>query len=221
MLASQMSDARSQATTVDIEATCRDSSKVYIFRATGSVLIFSGFRALYLESRDEGEEEDGRQALPAMAPSDTLTCSTLDALQHYTQPPPRYTEATQIKSMEEKGIGRPSTYAPTLGTLLNRRYLEKEQNRLAPTALGTMVTDLMVQFFDDVMDMNFTAKMEEALDEVSRGEREWVPMLHDFYGPFRQALEVAEASMPRTKVEEETDEVCEKCGYPMVIKTGR
>ena len=105
MLASQMSDARSQATTVDIEATCRGSSKVYIFRATGSVLIFSGFRALYLESRDEGEEEDGRQALPAMAPKDTLTCSKLDAQQHFTQPPPRYTEATLIKSMEEKGIG--------------------------------------------------------------------------------------------------------------------
>ena len=177
MLASQMSDARTQATTVDIEATCRGSSKVYIFRATGSVLIFSGFRALYLESRDEGEEEDGRQALPAMAPKDTLTCSKLDAQQHFTQPPPRYTEATLIKSMEETGIGRPSTYAPTLGTLLDRRYLEKEQNRLAPTALGTTVTDLMVQFFDDVMDMNFTAKMEEALDEVSPGEREWVPML--------------------------------------------
>ena len=221
MLASQMSDARSQATTVDIEAACRGSSKVYIFRATGSVLIFPGFRALYMESRDDGEEEGGRQALPEIAAKDNLACTKLDALQHFTQPPPRYTEATLIKAMEEKGIGRPSTYAPTVGTLLGRHYVDKEQNRLVPTTLGTTITDLMVQFFSDVMDLDFTAKMEEGLDEVSRGEREWVPMLQEFYGPFQQALEIAEESMPRTKVEEETDEVCEKCGRPMVIKTGR
>ena len=221
MLASQMSDARSQATTIDIEASCQGSSNVYMFRATGSVLIFPGFRTLYMESRDDGEEEGGRQALPEIAAKDKLACTKLDALQHFTQPPPRYTEATLIKAMEEKGIGRPSTYAPTVGTLLGRHYVGKEQNRLAPTILGTTVTDLVVQFFSDVMDLDFTAKMEEELDEVSRGEREWVPMLQEFYKPFQRALETAEESMPRTKVEEETDEVCEKCGRPMVIKTGR
>ncbi|HZA21506.1 MAG TPA: DNA topoisomerase, partial [Dehalococcoidia bacterium] len=142
-------------------------------------------------------------------------------LQHFTQPPPRYTEATLIKAMEEKGIGRPSTYAPTIGTLLDRHYIDKEQNRLVPTALGLTVTDLLTQYFTDVMDLDFTARMEDELDEVSRGEREWIPMLQDFYGPFEKALETAQAKMPRVKLEEETDEICENCGRPMVIKIGR
>jgi DNA topoisomerase-1 len=221
MLASQMADARSEATTVNIEAAGLGSPNVYIFRATGSVLKFPGFRALYLESRDDGEDEDGRKLLPELAVGDPLSCANLDALQHFTQPPPRYTEATLIKAMEENGIGRPSTYAPTIGTLLNRHYVEKEQNRLVPSVLGTTVTRLLVQFFTNVMDPDFTARMEEELDEVSRGEREWVPMLRDFYSPFAKALETAQESMPREKVEEETDEVCTNCAKPMVIKTGR
>jgi DNA topoisomerase-1 len=221
MLASQMSDARTEATTVDIEAACKGSSNVYMFRSTGSVLKFPGFRTLYLESRDDDESEDGRQSLPELAAEDRLACQNLEALQHFTQPPPRYTEATLIKAMEEKGIGRPSTYAPTVGTLLDRHYVTKEQNRLVPSALGDTVTELLLEFFSDVMDPDFTAKMEEGLDEVSRGEREWVPMLGEFYDPFGKALAKAEESMPRTKVEEETDEVCDTCSKPMVIKTGR
>ncbi|HLF03609.1 MAG TPA: type I DNA topoisomerase [Dehalococcoidia bacterium] len=221
MLASQMADARTEATTVNIEAAGPGSPNVYIFRATGSVLKFPGFRALYLESRDDGDDEDGRKLLPELAVGDPLTCPKLDALQHFTQPPPRYTEATLIKAMEENGIGRPSTYAPTIGTLLNRYYVEKQQNRLVPSVLGITVTDLLVQFFTNVMDADFTAHMEEELDEVSRGEREWVPMLRDFYSPFAKALETAQESMPRVKLEEETDEVCTNCAKPMVIKTGR
>ena len=221
MVASQMAEARSQATTVDIDAACKTSDKVYVFRATGSVLVFPGFRRLYLESRDDSADEDGHQSLPELAQGDPLACEKLEALQHFTQPPPRYTEATLIKGMEDNGIGRPSTYAPTVGTLLDRYYVTKEKNRLVPTTLGITVTDLMVEFFTDVMDLDFTAKMEEGLDEVSRGEREWVPMLDDFYNPFQKALESAEESMPRTKVEEETDEVCDTCGRPMVIKIGR
>jgi len=221
MLASQMADARTEATTVDIEAACKGTSKVYMFRSTGSVLKFPGFRALYLESIDDDESEDGRQSLPELAAGDRLGCGNLEALQHFTHPPPRFTEATLIKAMEEKGIGRPSTYAPTVGTLLDRNYVTKEQNRLLPSAPGVTVIDLLLEFFTDVMDLDFTAKMEEGLDEVSRGEREWVPMLGEFYGPFEKALANAEESMPRTKVEEETDEVCETCGKPMVIKTGR
>ena len=221
MLASQMADARSEATAVDIEALCRASAKVYIFRATGSVLKFTGFRALYLEGRDEGEDDEGRKSLPELADGNRLTCLNLEPLQHFTQPPPRYTEATLIKALEEKGIGRPSTYAPTISTLLDRLYVAKEQNRLTPTTLGTTVTDLLTQFFADVMDLDFTARMEEELDEVSRGEREWVPMLREFYEPFEQALAAATAGMPRFKLEEKTDEICEKCGRPMVIKTGR
>ena len=221
MLASQMSDARSEATTADIDATCRESSKVYNFRATGSVLKFPGFRTVYLESRDDGTIEDGRQPLPELVAGEPLDFQKLNAVQHFTEPPPRFTEATLIKAMEERGIGRPSTYAPTIGTLLDRHYVSKEKNRLLPTPLGCTVTDLLIEYFTDVMDLEFTAKMEEELDEVSTGEREWVPMLSEFYDPFQKALEEAQASMPRSKVEEETDEVCETCGRPMVIKTGR
>ena len=222
MLASQMADARSEATTADIEATCQQSANVYIFRATGSVLKFPGFRTLYLESQDDSsDDDDARRSLPELAPGEGLNCLKLDALQHFTQPPPRYTEATLIKSMEERGIGRPSTYAPTIGTLLDRNYVTKEQNRLFPTPLGTTVIDLLTQFFTDVMDLDFTARMEDELDDVATGEREWVPMLREFYGPFEKALETAQENMPRVKVEEETDEVCENCGLPMVIKTGR
>ena len=221
MLASQMADARSEATTVNIDAACRQSPSVYIFRATGSVLRFPGFRTLYMESRDDTDEDDSRKTLPALAASDPLSCLNLDALQHFTQPPPRYTEATLIKAMEEKGIGRPSTYAPTIGTLLDRNYVEKQQNRLHPTLLGITVTDLLTEYFTDVMDLDFTARMEEELDEVSRGEREWVPMLREFYGPFGKALDTAQENMPRVRLEEEADEICENCGSPMVIKTGR
>ncbi len=221
MLASQMSDARSEATTAEIDASCRDQSKTYVFRATGSVLKFPGFRSVYLEGRDDTAGDSGRQPLPELAAGETLDCLKLDALQHFTEPPPRFTEATLIKAMEEKGIGRPSTYAPTIGTLLDRNYVSKERNRLSPTPLGCTVTDLLVEYFTQVMDLEFTASMEEELDDVSRGEREWVPMLSEFYGPFQKALEEAQESMPRRKVEEETDEVCDVCGKPMVIKTGR
>ncbi len=221
MLASQMADARSEATTAEIDASCRDQSKTYVFRATGSVLKFPGFRSVYLEGRDDTAGDSGRQPLPELAAGETLDCLKLDALQHFTEPPPRFTEATLIKAMEEKGIGRPSTYAPTIGTLLDRNYVSKERNRLAPTPLGSAVTDLLVEYFTQVMDLEFTANMEEELDDVSRGERDWVPMLTEFYGPFQKALEEAQESMPRRKVEEETDEVCDVCGKPMVIKTGR
>ncbi|PKB78821.1 MAG: DNA topoisomerase I [SAR202 cluster bacterium Io17-Chloro-G9] len=221
MLASQMADARSESTTVDIDAACKGSNTVYMFRATGSVLTFPGFRTLYLESRDDDEEGEGRQALPALAKGNGLGCEKLDSLQHFTQPPPKYTEATLIKMMEEKGIGRPSTYAPTIGTLTDRNYVEKERNRLTPTTLGTTVCKLLTEYFSDVMDLDFTAKMEEELDDVSRGDRDWVPMLGEFYDPFQKALEAAQESMPKVNLDEETEEVCDACGKPMVIKTGR
>jgi DNA topoisomerase-1 len=221
MLASQMSDARSDATTVDIKATCKGSSSVYIFRATGSVLKFPGFRTLYSEGRDDEKADVGRTELPYMTSGDPLRCSKLDTVQHFTQPPPRYTEATLIKALEEKGIGRPSTYAPTVSTLLDRQYVVKERNHLTPTKLGTIVTDLLKQFFTQIMDLDFTAKLEEELDDVSRGERDWIPMLHEFYQPFAKALVDADALMPRIKLEEKTDEICEACARPMVIKTGR
>ena len=220
MLASQMADAISEATTADIDANCK-SGNVYNFRATGSVLKFAGFRSVYLEGRDDAEDGDGRKNLPSLNGGDALECLKLDANQHFTEPPPRYTEATLIRAMEEKGIGRPSTFAPTIGTLVDRMYVERERNRLTPTQLGTTVSDLLTQYFSDVMDLDFTAKMEEELDDVSRGEREWVPMLDEFYRPFQEALDNANEQMPRVRIEEETDEVCEHCEKPMVIKTGR
>ncbi len=221
MLASQMSDAVSESTTVDIDAACRDSGNVYNFRATGSVLKFAGFRSVYLEGRDENSDGDNAKTLPRLEAGDPLSCEGLAANQHFTEPPPRFTEATLIKAMEERGIGRPSTYAPTIGTLLGRYYVERKQSRLFPTVLGLTLSDLLTEFFPGVMDLDFTAGMEEELDAVSRGERGWVPMLGEFYGPFREALDNATETMPRVRLEEETDEVCDDCSKPMVIKIGR
>ena len=227
MLASQMADARSDATTVNIDAACRpkadgEAGRVFNFRATGSVLKFPGFRTLYMEGKDEGDAEENSNSLPEMAQGDKLNCQQLEANQHFTQPPPRFTEATLVKAMEERGIGRPSTYAPTIGVLLARNYVAKEQTSLHPTDLGKTVSDLLTEYFTDIMDPDFTAQMEEKLDEVSQGDQEWVPMLHEFYGPFAQHLENANENMPRVKPEDEaTDETCENCGMPMVIKTGR
>ena len=227
MLASQMADALSDATTVNIDAACQaqpdgEAGRVFNFRATGSVLKFSGFRTLYLEGKDEGDAEENSNSLPELAQGDTLNCNQLEANQHFTQPPPRFTEATLVKAMEERGIGRPSTYAPTIGVLLNRNYVNKENNSLHPTLLGTTVSDLLAQFFTDIMNPDFTAQMEEKLDEVSQGERDWIPMLQDFYAPFAEELLNANENMPRVKPDDEaTDEVCDNCGLPMVIKTGR
>ena len=227
MLASQMADARSDATTVNIDAAALSAAdganpRVFTFRATGSVLKFPGFRTLYLEGRDDGDAEENARSLPELAPGDALHCAQLQANQHFTQPPPRFTEATLVKAMEENGIGRPSTYAPTIGVLLARNYVAKEQNALHPTALGMTVSELLHQFFSDVINLDFTARMEAKLDEVSQGGQEWVPMLQEFYTPFVKDLNEAKENMPRVKPEDEpTDEVCENCGKPMVIKAGR
>ena len=232
MLASQMEDARSEATTLNIDAACKTSGNVYNFRASGSVLKFAGFRSVYMEGLDDTKDPDDKKTLPALSVDDALDCSKIEANQHFTQPPPRFTEATLIKLMEEKGIGRPSTYAPTIGTLVDRNYVERERNRLTPTKLGITVTDLLTEYFTDIMDSDFTARMEEELDDVSRGDREWVPMLDEFYGPFQKALSNADELMPKIRMEEETDEICEcvgsekcehedLCAKPLVIKTGR
>jgi DNA topoisomerase-1 len=232
MLASQMEDARSEATTLNIDAACKTSGNVYNFRASGSVLKFAGFRSVYMEGLDDTKDPDDKKTLPALSVDDALDCSKIEANQHFTEPPPRFTEATLIKLMEEKGIGRPSTYAPTIGTLVDRNYVERERNRLTPTKLGITVTDLLTEYFTDIMDSDFTARMEEELDDVSRGDREWVPMLGEFYGPFQKALSNADELMPKIRMEEETDEICEcvgsekcehedLCAKPLVIKTGR
>ena len=228
-LASQMSDAISDATSVDIEAQPPTTfptpngteGNAYIFRATGSVLKFPGFRILYLEGRDDTEEEDGKAPLPPLSLQEGLQSLRIETIQHFTQPPPRYSEASLIKLLEENGIGRPSTYAPIISTLLDRNYVLREQGKLQPTALGSTVSNLLTSHFSDIMDVSFTARMEEDLDKVAQGKRQWKPMLKDFYGPFHASLEAAKKQMPKVKVEEPTDESCEKCERPMVIKTGR
>ena len=220
-LASQIADSLADATTVDVDAKCKRSDNIYIFKATGSVLRFPGFRVLYIADKDEGDEEESVGVLPELEKSEKLDCTRLDPKQHYTQPPPRYTEASLISMLEQKGIGRPSTYAPIISTILDRNYVLKEAGKLKPTQLGSTVCELLKDFFPTIMDIDFTADMEEELDEVARGEREWVPMLSDFYEPFQKSLEVATETMPKVRVEEATDEICEKCGSPMVIKTGR
>jgi DNA topoisomerase-1 len=219
-LACQMADTIYDATSADIRAAPNGSEKGYVFRATGTRTKFLGFATLYKEGKDDDPQEDGKP-LPKLTAGDALQLQKLESKQHFTQPPPRYTEATLVKLLEEKGIGRPSTYAPILSTLTDRNYVVKEKNRLVPTALGASVSDLLTQFFPDVMDVAFTANMEDSLDEIARGERQWVPMLENFYTPFKKTLQEAKDKMPRIKVEEPTDEKCDKCDSPMVIKTGR
>jgi DNA topoisomerase-1 len=224
MVASQMAEAISDNTTADIDAVCKNEGKEggknYVFRATGTVLRFPGFRTLYMEDVDDADEEN-KDALPLLAQGMDLSCLKLDSKQHFTQPPARYTEASLVKALEERGIGRPSTYAPIVSTLQERNYVARDSGRLNPTALGTTVCQLLNQYFTDIMDVNFTARMEDGLDEVARGEREWVRVLREFYEPFKGSLDHASEEMPRVKVEEPTEETCDQCGRGLVIKTGR
>lgn len=215
-IASQMSNCLMDTVSVDITANgCG-------FKATGYSVKFDGFTVLYEESKDE--DSDKKNVLPAIAKGDKLKVHTLEGNQHFTQPPARYTEATLVKAFEETGIGRPSTYVPTITTILARSYVERDGKQLKPTALGEVTNQLMLDHFDKIVDVKFTANMESSLDEVENGKKGWVKTLDDFYGEFNSELEKAEKAMEgkRMKVpDEETDEICEVCGKPMVIKIGR
>ena len=222
MLASQMVDAVSDSTRVDVHAQGPNTQgQTYVFRTTGIVLKFPGFRALYLEDRDDPEEEEDQSILPELTVGEPLNCLGVASEQRFTQPPPRYTDATLIRRLEEEGIGRPSTYAPTLSTILDRNYIVKEQGRFIPTQLGKVVCDQLTAHFPSIMDLGFTATMEQNLDDIARGEKEWVPTLREFHEPFQKALALATEEMPRVRVEEPSEEICDICGRPMVIKTGR
>ena len=218
MVASQMADAVYDQTTVDIEAQPKDGADGYLFRATRSVLRFPGYRQLYQDTAEEAEETEEKRPLPSLAESEELRLLDLLPEQHFTEPPPRFTEATLVKAMEENGIGRPSTYAPILSTIQDRGYVEREGRALKPKDLGFVVNDLLTSYFPRITGVGFTAEMEEELDEIAEGQRQWQPVVHDFYEPLKEALAVAE-SAPR--VQEETTEVCDKCGKPMVIRWGR
>src|SRR5882672_9349236 len=218
-LASQMMPAVYDTVGADIEAgPC-------LFRAQGATLKFKGFTAVYEESREEGEapaEQDQEGAMPLLEEGEVLTLVALDPKQHFTQPPPRFTEASLIKVLEELGIGRPSTYASILGTIINDRgYVHRERRTLTPTELGMAVTDLLLPFFRDIMDVEFTAQMEEHLDKVEEGERKWADTVQEFYEPFKRDLAQAKKKMRNVKVGEETGEPCPDCGEPLLERWGR
>jgi len=224
MVASQMAAAVFDTTAVDIEAREPREGKVYILKATGSILHFPGFLVLYSEGKDEAEGvEEAGAGLPPLDEAEQLRLLDIFPEQHFTQPPPRFNEATLVKALEERGIGRPSTYAPIISTLRRRNYVERKRDgRFYPLEIGFVVNDLLVQHFPNIVDIGFTAKLEEQLDEIARGERGWVGAISEFYVPFEETLRKANANIVKVKqADEPTDEVCPQCGRPMVIRAGR
>ncbi|MGG1941431.1 type I DNA topoisomerase [Paenibacillus polymyxa] len=214
-MASQMASAIMDTLSVDIEAG------ETIFRAAGSKVRFPGFMKVYVEGNDDGKTEEDK-LLPPLQPGDKLKKESVEPKQHFTQPPPRYTEARLVKTLEELGIGRPSTYAPTLETIQKRGYVAIEEKKFFPTELGELVIEQMEEFFPEILNVEFTANMEGDLDHVEEGEGDWVKVLSDFYESFEKRLEVAEEEMKEIEIKDEvSDVICDKCGSPMVYKLGR
>ncbi len=224
-VASQMKPALFSVVSVDIEAGPalsggKGGTGKYLFKSTGSTVLFPGFKAAYDDEEDEKDKK--KSYLPKLEIAEPLDLIKLDPTQHFTKPPPRFTDASLVKALEEDGIGRPSTYAPTIETVVARYYVTREGSALVPTELGTVVNDLLTKSFPVIIDEEFTAKMEEELDEIEEGKVEWTQVLKDFYGPFSQWLSKAQVDMKEVKKDvEELDEVCEKCGRKMIIKWGR
>jgi DNA topoisomerase-1 len=214
-VASQMSSAVLDTMTIDLSAG--DTT----FRAAGSKMKFPGFMKVYVESNDDGTTEEDK-LLPPLKQGDQVDKQSIEPKQHFTQPPPRYTEARLVKALEEMGIGRPSTYAPTLETIQKRGYVAIEEKKFVPTELGELVVQLMAEFFPEILDVEFTAHMEEELDFVEDGRENWVKVLGDFYTTFEKRLEFAEEEMKEIEIQDEvSDEICEKCGKHLVYKMGR
>ncbi len=217
-LACQMEDAILDQTGVDV------SAKDYIFRATGQIVKFAGWLAAYSKGYDSEEEAkvDSEKLLPEILENEILKLLKLKSEQHFTKPPARYTEAMLVKKLESEGIGRPSTYAPTISTIQNRGYVEKIDRTLRPTDTGCVVNDFLVKHFSKIVDYQFTAGMEEQLDEIAEGKHRWIEIMKDFYKPFHEKIvEKTDSIKKEDVVNEKTDEICDKCGKPMVIKLGR
>ncbi len=222
-MASQMAAAKLETTSAEIAAG------PHLLRASGTRIVFTGYMELtgvpQSAARDEEEEErddDVGRMLPPLREGEALDCHQVATSQHFTQPPPRYTEATLVKTLEERGIGRPSTYAPILGTITTRRYVKLEQNRFVPTQLGEAVTDALIKHFPNIMDIDFTASLENELDEVERGEEDWVGLLRSFYEPLQKRIDEAYEEMDRIRVQPvETEHECPKCGAKMLLREGR
>ncbi|MBI5152251.1 type I DNA topoisomerase, partial [Candidatus Peregrinibacteria bacterium] len=224
MLACQMADAVFNQVTVSIVGEKSGASLPYIFTAKGQTIKFAGFLMAYTEGSDNPEEELEKQEklLPQVENGEALAAREFLPSQNFTRPPARYTEASLVKKLESEGIGRPSTYAPTITTILFRGYVKKDEKHLVPTDLGNVVTDLLVTHFPEVVDYKFTAEMEDVLDEIAEGKRQWQPIVQEFYTPFhRLVAEKQETLNKQDIVSEQTSEICEKCGSPMVIKLGR
>ncbi|MBV9278409.1 MAG: type I DNA topoisomerase [Candidatus Eremiobacteraeota bacterium] len=221
-VASQMSAAVFDQTTVDIAAQRPQAAHRYTFRATGSVMKFAGFAIAFGESEDENGKDRGRPRLPELSEGEQLAFHRLESKQHFTEPPPRYTEASLVKALEDNGIGRPSTYSTIVETIQARQYVTQQDRRFQPTEIGIAVNDLLAEHFPDIVDLEFTASMENDLDRVEDGQEDWVSLLKRFYGPFKAELDQAERIIPKPEFRDEpTDEVCPNCGRPMVIKSGR
>ncbi len=223
MVASQMKDALYDSTTADIGALV-EPGREHVVRATGRVLKFAGFKAVYVEGRDDEGEENGEGALPRLSVGQALSLVKVDSEQKFTKPPPRYSEATLIQALEKKGIGRPSTYASIVGTIESRDYVGREGRLFKPTQLGEVVSDLLTKNFPDIMDPDFTSGLEEKLDQIAEGKVDWVPVLGEFYRPFDEQVAYAKEHAERVDRSifwEKSDEVCEKCERPMVIKPSR
>ena len=221
-VASQINPAVFDQTTVDIDA--KNGNEVFWFRVTGSVLKFDGFLRVYEESKEGKDEEDEelKHKLPALEAGQKLTLKELKPEQHFTEPPPRYNEASLVKELEERGIGRPSTYAAILTTIQERQYVQKVGGKFSPTEIGLVVTDLLVENFRDIFDVQYTAHLEEELDQIEEGKETWQDTLADFYKKFLKDLKYAEKHMENIKrMEKPTDEKCERCGAPLVIKWGK
>ena len=215
-IASQMSSAEYDTISVTINAG------EYNFKANGQSIKFKGFMKLYVETKDQDNGEDDELLLPSLELNQKLKNEKIDTKQSFTEPPPRYTEASIVKVLEEKGIGRPSTYAPTISTILERRYIEKEQKQLVPTDLGKIVNKLLIENFGDIINVAFTAKIEEEFDEIAEGKENWKEVISEFYGPFEENVERVEKELEHVQLVEEVSDVpCEKCGRMMVIKYGR
>jgi DNA topoisomerase-1 len=223
-VASQMENAVYNTLRVDIDAGTTAQDRPYHFRVSGSTIKFMGFLILYEDARDEDvalDEDEGR-ILPELTVGETVDLLELLPEQHFTQPPPRYTEASLVRTLEEYGIGRPSTYAPTVAVIQDREYVVKQdKDRLVPTETGKIVNDLLTRYFPEVLDYQFTARMEDRLDDIAEGKRDWRPMLGDFYHPFQQELQIARQSIPNIQQEEQIGRDCPVCGKPLVIRYGR
>ena len=215
-VASQMMPAILDQTRADIGAAS------YLFSATGSIMKFPGHTIVYTEGQDIGSEAEKENLLPELKEGDVLNLEKLDPKQHFTMPPPRFTEATLVKELEENGIGRPSTYAATLSTIRDREYAEMKERQFYATELGFVVSDLLTESFPEIFNVEFTARMEEELDQIADGKQKWTGTIKNFYGPFKKSLDKAKTGMRNVKTEEvQTDIKCEKCGKLMVIKWGR